>query len=264
MLRIVCIGAGRLAGHLMPQLEQAGHRVIQVYSRTRAHAETLASTLTAAEVPDSLRHVDPDADLYFLTVPDDAIPDVSRVLASRIHGGIIVHCSGVAPLEVLAEAARRGIFYPLQSFSPGRAIAWREVPIFVTADDPAIRETLLGLGRQVSGQVFGLDEKQKAWLHVAAVFANNFSNHTLALAEHICASAGISFDWLKPLIRLTFEKALDAGPEESQTGPAVRNDVNTIQQHIELLRQHPEWQQLYALLTESIREMAHRSGRTPG
>jgi predicted short-subunit dehydrogenase-like oxidoreductase (DUF2520 family) len=264
MLRIVCIGAGRLAGHLMPQLEQAGHRVIQVYSRTQAHAEALASTLEAAEVPGSLRQVDPEADLYFLTVPDDAIPDVSRVLAPRIHGGIILHCSGVAPLEALEEAERRGIFYPLQSFSPGAAIVWREVPIFITADDPSIRETLLRLGRQVSDQVVVLDEKQKAWLHVAAVFANNFSNHTLDLAEHICISAGISFDWLKPLIRLTFEKALEVGPAESQTGPAVRNDVHTIERHIALLRQHPEWQQLYALLTESIREMAHRSGRTPG
>jgi len=262
MRRIVCIGAGRLAGHLLPQLEKAGNRIIEIYSRNQARAESLAAGLTSAAVPDSLLHVAPDADLYLLTVPDDAIESVCSALAPRVHDGIIVHCSGNAPLASLAEAGRRGILYPLQTFSPGKPIDWPSVPIFITSHDAAIRTELAAIAGQLSSHVFVVDEMQKAWLHLAAVFANNFTNHMLALSEQICSSAGISYDWLKPLIRKTFEKANDPGPGMSQTGPAVRNDVRTIEHHLELLRHHPEWQQLYALLTESIRETAHRAGHS--
>lgn len=236
---------------------------MEIYSRSRSRAEELAAGLAAASVPDSLRHVSPDADVYLLTVPDDAIESVCAALAPRIHGGIIVHCSGNAPLSALSGAGRKGILYPLQTFSPGKPIDWPSVPIFVTSEDPDIRAELSAIAEQLSRQVFVVDELQKAWLHLAAVFANNFTNHMLVLSEQICHSAGISYDWLKPLIRRTFEKANDPGPGASQTGPAVRNDVHTIEHHLELLRRHPEWQQLYALLTESIRETAHRAGRLP-
>lgn len=260
MLRIVAIGAGRLAGHLLPALHRAGHRIVQVYSRTRTNAEDLANQI-GADVPGSLHLTDPTADLYILSVPDDAIPVVCATIAPRIHQGIVVHCSGAAPLDVLAGTNRRGVLYPLQSFSPGTTIDWQTTPIFITAEDEEIRDRLIALAKQLSPQVFPLAEEQKAWLHLAAVFANNFSNHTLALSERICASAGISFAWLKPLIRRTLDQALATGPAASQTGPAVRNDQRTIEKHIELLRHHPEWQQLYALLTESIRETALHRGQ---
>src|SRR5690606_12073926 len=145
-------------------------------------------------------------------------------VAARISpSGILVHCSGTARLDVLPHP-RRGVFYPLQSFSPDRDVPWRETPVFITPLDPDIGRVLRALAAQISDHVHNLTDEAKVYLHLAAVMANNFTNHMLVLAKRICQEHQIPFDVLHPLMRETVAKAMALGPAQSQTGPAIRRD----------------------------------------
>jgi predicted short-subunit dehydrogenase-like oxidoreductase (DUF2520 family) len=139
-------------------------------------------------------------------------------------------------LDVLPFKRKAG-FYPLQSFSPQHDVAWRFIPLIITTPDETIWNLLDEIASSISSSVYRMTEAQKAILHVAAVFANNFSNHMLTLAESICKENQLPFEILKPLILETFSKAILAGPSSSQTGPAVRGDQKTIEKHLALLKE---------------------------
>ena len=253
MWKIVCIGAGRLAYHLMPRLEHSGHQVVQVYNRTPEHAAGLITKLHQAEITDTIDAITPDADLYFFTLRDDVMPEIAARLTPLEDGHrIFLHCSGVAALDAL-PFTRRGSFYPLQSFSYAHEVPWEITPILITAELPDVRKTLISLASTITQSVYTVSDDQKSRLHLAAVFANNFTNHMLALAEKICKDHGLSFDILKPLIQETCTKALDVGPGESQTGPAIRRDEKTIDKHLDLLQYQPQLAEIYRLITESIK-----------
>jgi len=254
MLKIVCIGAGRLAYHLMPRLEQSGARVVQVFNRTKSHADALVTQLASPTFTDDIKEIAPEADLYFFTLKDDAINLIAQQLTTLQDAHkIFIHCSGVADLSVL-PFERRASFYPLQSFSYAHPIPWESTPILITASLPEVRKVLIDLAQAISNSVYTITEEQKTRIHLAAVFANNFTNHMLTVAEQICKDHGLSFDILKPLIRETVEKALHLGPEHSQTGPAVRRDDVTIQKHLGLLAHDPELATLYSMITDQIRK----------
>lgn len=253
MLRVVCIGSGRLAQQLMPAFEEAGCHIVQVYNRTPQAAHELSEKLKGSSYTSDLASIVRDADLYFFTVSDDAI----TVLSTQLHtllpvDAIAVHCSGSLGLDVLPFARKAG-FYPLQSFSANHEVSWRWIPLIITAPDEDIWELLDTIAGQISSSVYRMTEDQKSNLHVAAVFANNFSNHMLTLAESICNEHQLPFDILKPLILETFSKAILSGPRDSQTGPAVRGDEKTILKHLGLLDNHPELRNVYRVVTESIR-----------
>ena len=252
MLNVVCIGAGRLAFNLMPRLEQAGCRVIEIYNRTPENSSRLSAVLPNARLVHDPALVMDAADLYFFTLRDDAIATVASSLRHLEDGHkIFVHCSGVSALDVL-PFQRKASFYPLQTFSYSHTIPWETTPILITATDSAIEVQLLELGHQISHVVQPISDDQKSYLHLAAVFANNFANHMLTLAEGICLEKGVSFDLLKPLIIETIEKAIAAGPGPGQTGPAVRRDTHTIDKHLSMLSGHQELAEIYRILTASI------------
>lgn len=252
MLNVVCIGTGKLAYHLMPQLEANGCRIIQLYNRTSNHVQALAGRLHSPMITDKIENISSEADLYFFTLRDDVIPDVAEALRSlEDNHKIFVHCSGVTALDVL-PFQRRGSLYPLQSFSYANEINWPATPLLVTAIEQDVKSILKNLAQRISEKVYIVTDEQKSRLHLAAVFANNFSNHMLTVAAEICKDHGLSFDMLKPLIRQTFEKALASGPEESQTGPAIRHDQQSIDKHLHLLVDHPELEEIYRLITQHI------------
>jgi predicted short-subunit dehydrogenase-like oxidoreductase (DUF2520 family) len=147
---------------------------------------------------------------------------------------------------------RGGVLYPLQTFSAGRAIDWAGVPLCVEAADPVAEQTLLALAHSLSRLVLRLSSARRLQLHVAAVFANNFTNHVLGIADALLAEAGLPAELLHPLVRETVEKALTNPPFTVQTGPAVRRDAPTLAAHEAALATHPAWQDLYAQLTASI------------
>ena len=253
MKKIVCIGAGRLANQLMPALEEdRGCEVVQVYNRTAAPAELLSKKLHKSSFTSSISEIVKDADIYILAISDDAIPFVADQLMSIVPiDSIGVHCSGSLDLDVLPFARKAG-FYPLQSFSVNHEVSWRWIPLIITAPDEDTWLALDEIAGRLSSSVYRMTDEQKSVLHVAAVFANNFSNHMLTLAESICAEQNLPFEILKPLILETFSKAILSGPRESQTGPAVRGDQKTIEKHLRLLADQAELTTIYKAITKSI------------
>ena len=252
-LRIVLLGAGRVASQLGPALAAAGHQVIAVWSRTPAATEALANRLPGTTALSTLALPLPPADVYLLAVPDAA---VAPLLAGTTWptGALVAHLAGALPLSAFeaSPTVRGGVFYPLQTFSPGRAIDWPTVPLCIEAADAEAEATLQALAHSLSHHVRRLDSAQRLKLHVAAVFANNFTNHLLGIADALLVEAELPAELLAPLVRETVAKALANPPFAVQTGPAVRRDAPTLAAHELALAAHPTWQALYARLTASI------------
>ena len=255
-LRVGFVGAGRVAAALAPALVAAGHRVVFVAGRRPAPAAALAATLPGCvALPEAaLRTQLPAADLYLLAVPDAAVPTLLATVAWPT-GAVVAHLAGALSLAVFATqpAVQGGVLYPLQTFSAGRTIDWPTVPLFVEGATPA-EAVLLTLAGSLSQQVQVLSSERRLQLHLSAVFASNFTNHLLGVAQRLLQEAGLSFGLLHPLVRETIAKALAAQPDAFavQTGPAVRHDAPTLAAHQAALAAHPTWQALYAQLTASI------------
>ena len=252
-MKIVCLGAGRLAHQLMPALQESGCEILQVYNRTPHSAKTLSEKLNHASFTSSINEIAKGADAYFLATSDDAIKPLADELQTFVDPeALVVHCSGTVDLDAL-PFERRACFYPLQSFSDHHDVSWRFIPVIITTHDDDIWIMLDQAASRMSSTVYRMTEQQKSILHVAAVFANNFSNHMLTLAEKICNEHQLPFEILKPLILETFSKAILSGPKESQTGPAVRGDEKTIEKHLAILADHPEISDLYTMISNSIK-----------
>ena len=252
-MRVALFGAGRVASQLGPALAAAGHHVAFVWSRTAPAAAALAARLPGAQALTALAQPLPPADVYLLAVPDAAVAPLLATVAWPA-GALVAHLAGSLPLAVFAglPAVRGGVFYPLQTFSPGRAIDWPAVPLCIEAADPAAEATLLHLAGSLSRQVLRLDSARRRQLHVAAVFANNFTNHLLGIADALLAEARLPAALLAPLVRETVDKALHNPPFAVQTGPAARRDAATLAAHHAALAAHPAWRALYEQLTASI------------
>jgi predicted short-subunit dehydrogenase-like oxidoreductase (DUF2520 family) len=222
--------------------------------RNNRTTRALSAELSVPGTTDPDR-IDPTADAYLLAVPDDAIAAVARQLTGVLSPhALVLHTSGATPTAPLAAFFERaGVFYPLQSFNRTQPLDWAQVPILYFTLDPADEAACAELAAALSPRTARVDDEQRAQLHVAAVFANNFTNHLFDIAYRIAADASLDFDLLLPLIRRTVAR-LDGTtpPAEWQTGPAVRGDRATIERHLWALSDHPEWQQLYTLLTELI------------
>ena len=246
---------------MAPALAAAGHQIAFVASRIPGSATAVATALPQPCPMLTLPWppTPPPADLYLLAVPDTAVPEVLAAIAWPA-GALVAHVAGALPLAVFAAApqVRGGVLYPLQTFSPGRAIDWPAVPLFIEAADPAAEATLLALAHSLSRRVALLDSTQRLRLHLGAVFASNFTNHVLGIAHELLAEAGLDFALLAPLVRETVDKALAAqpGPFAVQTGPAARHDAPTLAAHAAALANHPAWQTLYTQLSQSIQAVA--------
>lgn len=260
-MSITFIGAGNVAWHLAPALENAGHHVVAVYSRQLAHARQLASLLYDALPITDLNMADNLSALFILTVPDNALDEVCARLVLP-EGAMLVHTSGGQSLGKLHHLVRIysdvpvqvGVFYPLQTFTRGRNLLdFEQIPICIEADDKAVETQLVTLGQEISTIVYLVSSAERRVLHVAAVLACNFSNHLMALAKDLTDAEDLEFDLLKPLIRETVRKALDAPhPADVQTGPARRHDSEVITAHLTYLSSRPEVARIYDVLTASI------------
>ncbi|MEO6760277.1 MAG: DUF2520 domain-containing protein [Saprospiraceae bacterium] len=255
--KIVIIGAGRVAGHLGKRLTAKGLNVVQVLNRSAGPAQMLGGAL---QVPwsDQWSELRRDADWLLLAVRDDAIGETAAALAPYCPNALVTHTSGATPSTVLSPYFRRfGVFYPLQSFSVERTPVWSGLPVCVEAALPADLVFLQKMARQLGGKAWVVNDEQRAKLHVAAVFANNFTNHCLTIAEALLQEQGLPFEMLHPLLTETVAKALAFSPAQVQTGPAQRGDQATLHQHLALLAAHPDWQALYAALSRSIQNDPH-------
>lgn len=253
---IVVAGAGRIAWHLGKRLKSKGLPVAQVISRTAEHAEALGMALQCAWSTD-WAEVLPNADWVIIAVSDDAIGAVGDQLAAHIPNALLTHTSGATPGHVLKDdASRYGVFYPLQSFSKERQPVWSKIPFCVDASSPEDVLFLRKMAKRIGNLVYQVNDAQRSVLHVAAVFANNFSNYCFSVAEKILDEADLPFEMLHPLMEETLAKAIQDAPSKMQTGPAVRGDRETIQKHLQLLQQHPDWQTIYSAISADIQWQA--------
>lgn len=270
-MKITLIGAGNVGYHLGRKLYACGIEIGQVFSRNALKAKELAD-LVQATFTDNLDQISPTADLYLLAVHDDAIRNVALQLAANgLSEKRFAHTSGATPMSVFsgvqnpqkADATnpliptRYGIFYPLQTFSRQREPDFSQIPFCIDANNEQDREWLMSLARRLSPKVFHIDDAQRAELHVAAVFVNNFVNHLFYAGHEILDRKKLPFDLLLPLIRETVNKLDNGTSFNMQTGPARRNDQATIQRHMALLQDQPRFRHLYEILTESIHQTYH-------
>ena len=256
-MKIVLIGAGNVGHHLGRKLYEVGEEIIQVFSRNRNKAKRLA-TLVDATATTSLNRIYKQADVYILAVHDDAIHDIANKLAELGCGHqLVVHTSGATPLTVFEETGlkRYGIFYPLQTFSISKEPVFKDIPFCIDASDKKDIKLLMNLASRLSNNVRYINDEQRAMIHVAAVFVNNFTNHFFHIAQALLKEKNISLDILKPLIRETVDKIHLNSPDEMQTGPAIRGDEKTIKRHLTLLKNKAEYRKVYELVTHSIQKI---------
>lgn len=250
-MRIVCLGSGNVASHLAIAFKSAGMEIIQVWSRDFSHACKLANSIHGQPI-DSLKLVDRSADLYLIAVKDDAIQEV----ASSLVGvpGLVVHTSGATSIDVLAGLAQYGVFYPLQTFSKHKDLNLSGTPFCLEGSSEHAYAIMEEAASIIGASNYRIDTEQRKILHLAAVFACNFTNHLYHLANTLLETNDLPFNLLKPLIMETALKVQDEMPITVQTGPAVRNDGQTMKNHLELLEHKPELREIYEILSNSIKK----------
>ncbi|WP_442588511.1 Rossmann-like and DUF2520 domain-containing protein [Pedobacter sp. AW31-3R] len=250
-MKIVCIGSGNVATHMAIALKEVGAEIIQVYSRNHQNAEILAA-LTRAKAISRWEDLNRQADCYLIAVKDEVIASVAAQLIGL--KGLVVHTSGATSLSSLSLLGKGyGVLYPLQTFSRTKAVDLKKVPLCIEGDSPESLERISAIAHLISPLVSEVDSAQRTILHVAAVFACNFSNHLYHLSAEILAAHQLEFDLLKPLIMETAKKIQNSNPADVQTGPAIRNDVDTMKKHLSLLQDKPALQEIYTLLSNSIK-----------
>lgn len=244
MLTVVLIGTGNVAGHLYHKLVQSKTvQLVQVFGRSSEALLPFSKVATTTKYKDLYA-----ADVYIIAVKDSAIAAVSLQLKSV--KGIVVHTSGTQPMHLLTNT-KIGVWYPLQTFTKDKEVDFKSIPFLLEANDQVSLETLKTLAKVFTENIHLVNSEQRKQLHVAAVLVNNFSNHLFYWAEELCKEQNLPFEILLPLVKETVAKLDMISAKEAQTGPAKRNDTETIQKHIELLKQ-PLQKKIYQLMSESI------------
>lgn len=260
-MKIAFIGAGRLATNLAPALKEAGCEVVEVWSKTQASAEALAARIGCKARWGRVEQATREADLYLVSVKDSVLADVIRELHTGREQALFAHTAGSMPLSLFAEAGhtRGAVFYPMQTFSKERMVAFSRVHIFLEATFRDDLDVLSSLASRivVSANVHKVSSAERRRLHLAAVFACNFANHCFALADEVLREADIPFDAMLPLIEETVQKLHELPPVEAQTGPAIRRDENVIGMQRAMLLQRPDLLAVYDILTRSIQELKY-------
>ena len=247
MISVVILGAGNVAHHLYTAFSSSEKVTIKQWYNRRLSA--IESFKNEVNVTDDINHL-VEADIYIIAVSDDAIGELSSKLP--FENRFVVHTSGSVSAYDLDKKNRRGVFYPLQTFSKSAAIDFSQVPICLETLMKKDYLPLKELATTISTITKRVNSDQRAALHLAAVFVNNFTNQLYRVAHEITESKGAEFDLLKPLIMETANKVQEHSPYMAQTGPAKRNDQKTIKRHLKLL-DNPHHKELYTLLTSSIK-----------
>ena len=251
--RVTIAGSGNVATHLAKALVKAGIKVEIIYSRNLEHASILADVVGATAVND-VAELDNAAQMLLIALPDSIIPLFAKEVKQKSSfSGIVAHTCGSQPLSVLDSVfSKAGVFYPLQTFNRFNHPDMDKVPFCIEGSDDEVKNALADLARLISGDVRFVDSRQRANLHLAAVFACNFTNHMFALSADILENVEVGPDILRPLILETVQQIGEFHPGLMQTGPAVRGDVSTMAFHRDLLQDYPHARELYYQISESI------------
>lgn len=251
--KIAILGAGNVAWHLAPALEDAGHEITEVYARDIEKAAQITERVYSAEPKDDLDFSESKAQIFILAVKDSAISELADAIILP-EESILIHTSGGMSLDILgySSASHSGIMYPLQSFTKGRKMDLDEVPFLLEAEDQETLQKLKILAKSLSPLVYVIRSKDRMAIHVAAVFASNFTNHMIRISEEVMRRQGLDFEMLKPLIIETLSKSLQIGAKNAQTGPAIREDYETMEEHHQFLNYNEQVAEIYRLISQDI------------
>lgn len=246
MIKVVILGAGNVAFHLTNVLLKTKNvKLLQVYNKNLTKIEYLKHSV---EITDKLSDLNKNGDIYIIAISDDAISSFSKQLI--LPNKLVVHTSGSVAINDLQSNSKKGVFYPLQSFSKNKKADFKTVPICIEAETSSSLKLLEKFAKIISNNCYVINSDQRKQLHLAAVFVNNFVNHLYYLGNKICDENNIPFEILHPLIKDTSEKLKELSPFEAQTGPAKRNDVKTMEKQLEMLPKKSK--EIYTLLSNSI------------
>ena len=253
---IVFIGAGNLATNLAKELYYKGFRIAQIYSRTVEAAQVLAQTVEAEYTTD-LSTVINNARLYIVSLKDTAFVELLPEIILGKEKGLWVHTAGSIPMNVWeGQIERYGVFYPMQTFSKQRKVDFSDIPIFVESNSAEDTRFLKDIAAVLSERVYEATSEQRKSLHLAAVFTCNFTNHMYTLAADLLEKYELPFEVMLPLIDETARKVHELNTHLAQTGPAIRYDKNVINNHLQMLVDEPQIQELYRLISESIHRLS--------
>lgn len=252
--KIAILGSGNVGYQLTWHLHNNGHKIIQVFSRHLPSAKFIGNLM---DIPctDQISEITKEADIYLLSVKDDAIEEV----VNQLHLGdkVIAHTSGTVTMKILESVSTNyGIFYPLQTLSRNVSLDFGVIPICISFSNEYTRQILRDLAGTLTSKIVEVDDEKRLAIHIAAVFANNFTNHLFSVSQMILEKTGLSFEIMKPLINETVRKIQNHNPLNVQTGPAVRHDDQTIERHLHFLDGDGRFTAIYKILSDDIQKYA--------
>lgn len=246
MIRLSIIGSGNVAQHLIQALTKSSEiELVQVFARNEKSVSHLISADKIISNYNELKAVD----VIIISVTDSSIAEISKNIP--FQNAMVVHTSGSVAMETIDDKNRKGVFYPLQTFSKLKEVNFNTIPICLEAENQNDLQLLDTIAKAISNSVYTINSEQRKALHVAAVFVSNFTNHMYQIGNEICNNNDLSFDILKPLIQETANKIVSLSPIEAQTGPAKREDTQTINAHLSFLSDENQ-KEIYKMLTKSI------------
>lgn len=254
-MNIVLIGAGNLATNLGKSLKANGFDVAQVYSRTEESASVLAKLL-GCSYTNSFENIAKGADVYFVSLKDSAFAENAKDIVKGREEAMFVHTAGSMSLDTL-PCKRRGVFYPMQTFSKNKEVDFKAIPTFIEASSDSDLKLIENVAKTLSNSVYVLGSEDRKYLHLSAVFCCNFANHCFALGEKLLKEhGGVPFEVMLPLIDETARKLHAISPRDGQTGPAARWDTNVMDKQMAMLDENPDMKEIYAMMSKSIHELS--------
>ena len=259
MMKVTLIGAGNLATQLGKSLKKAGVIISQVYSRTEDSARTLGELLEAEWLTD-IKALRDEADIYIFSVKDSVLCELISEVCKGRGDKLFLHTAGSMPMSCFeGKALRYGVFYPMQTFSKTKDVDFERIPVFIEGNSIETEDVIRILANKLTQRVIRLSSADRKYLHLAAVWACNFTNYCYTVASDILSEHDIPFDVMLPLINETTEKIQNICPKAAQTGPAVRGDKNVMSQQLELMSDREDLQELYKMLSKGINPLLEGS-----
>jgi len=240
-MRIALIGNGNLAWHLSKAFRNAGLHLDAHLSRSNDNS-------LGWEIHRNMLTMPADIDVFLLAVPDSSIAEVASQLPID---ATVIHFSGASELDLLPQQ-HRAVCWPCQTLTKETEIEYAQIPVLYEFSDEQsahiIRQTLM----KAWGTWTKANGKQRLMAHAAAVFSNNFTNHMQFIAHQLLHEASLPAKLLQPMVKAHMQLLDNLEPSQVQTGPAKRNDLATVQRHMNTLQHHEDWKKLYELITEDI------------
>ena len=248
MQKITLIGTGNVATNLSLELQKKGYEIVEIWSKTEESSIILANKLNC-NIISNLEELS-ETDLIIVSVKDKYIKEIISKISDKKTN--IVHTSGSVNLSVFTENKNHAVFYPLQSFNKNIDVNFSDLPICIESNNKKLEGKLMEIANSISQSVHLINSEQREKLHIAAVFACNFTNHMLSISNKIMDDNSMDFNILKPLIEHTIKKANQNTPKKMQTGPAIRKEYNIIERHLNILEENDDLQIIYSKITNHI------------